>query len=168
MEIKGKLGGIIIGDSVKTRIMGVINLSSTSFYKGSIMKTKKEIESKIQYMTDNKADFIDIGTISSAPAFLYEDYEESNEETEIKRLSKFFEIFNEMGSKIDISVDTQSSKVAEYALSHGASIINDITGFKADGNLPRVIADYNASTIVMSCKSNPGDVYLVKDIIIEL
>ncbi|MFX0084512.1 MAG: dihydropteroate synthase [Candidatus Hodarchaeota archaeon] len=168
MEIKGKLGGITIGDNIKTRIMGVINLSPASFFKGSIKQSKKEIISQLLNMVESKADFIDIGAISSAPAFLYNQQENLSEHEEIMRLSKFFAIYKEIGPNIDISVDTQSSKVANYALANGATIINDISGFKADKILPRIISDYDASAIIMSCKKRPGDVFLVPDILREL
>lgn len=168
MEINGKLGEITVGDNEKTRIMGVINLSPTSFFKGSIKQSKREIECQLLKMSEVDADFIDIGTISSAPAFLYNQQEELSSQKEIERLSKFFSVYNEMGLKIEISVDTQSSKTADYALSHGATIINDISGFKSDIELPRIIADHDASAVIMSCKENPGDVFLIPDIINEL
>jgi dihydropteroate synthase len=168
MVIRGKLGGVMIGDDLKTRIMGVINLSPTSFFKGSIKQSKKEISSQLLNMADSKADFIDIGAISSAPAFLYNQEEFLSEREEIKRLSKFFSIYKEIGLNIDISVDTRSSKVANYALSNGATIINDISGFKADIELPRIISDYDASAIIMSCRKKPGDVFLISDIVREL
>ncbi len=168
MEIKGKLGGVTIGDNIKTRIMGVINLSPTSFFKGSIKQSKKEISSQLMNMVKSKADFIDIGAISSAPAFLYNQQEHLSENEEIERLSRFFVIYKDMGQNIDISVDTQSSKVANYALANGATIINDISGFKADKDLPSIISEYDASAIIMTCKKRPGDVFLVPDIIREL
>lgn len=168
MEIKGNLGRITIGDNEKTRIMGIINLSPTSFYKGSIKQSEKEIESKLQNFADLKSDFIDVGAISSAPVFLYKEQENSSEEVEIDRLSKFFSVYNDMGLNIEISVDTQSSKTANYALSKGASIINDISGFKNDPNIPRIISDHEASSIIMSCRNKPGDVFFIDDMIKEL
>ncbi len=168
MEIKGKLGSITIGDNEKTRIMGIINLSPTSFYKGSIKQSEKEIEAQIQKFADLEADFIDVGAISSAPVFLYKEQEKSSEKVEIDRLSKFFSVYNDMGLNIEISVDTQSSKTANYALSKGASIINDISGFKNDPNIPRLISDHEASSIIMSCRHKPGDVFFIDDIIKEL
>lgn len=168
MEINGKLGRITVGDNEKTRIMGIINLSPTSFYKGSIKQSEKEIEFQLQKFADLKADFIDIGAISSAPVFLYKEQDNSSEKTEIDRLSKFFSVYNDLGLNIEISVDTQSSKIANYALSKGASIVNDISGFKNDSNLPRVISDHEASSIIMSCRNKPGDVFFIDDIIKEL
>lgn len=168
MEIRGQLGGVMIGDYMKTRIMGVINLSPTSFFKGSIKQSKKEIGSQLLNMVEFKADFIDIGAISSAPVFLYKQQEKLSENEEIKRFSNFFAIYKEIGLNIDISVDTQSSKVANYALSNGATIINDISGFKTDSKLPRIISDYDASAVIMSCRKQPGDVFSISDMIREL
>jgi dihydropteroate synthase len=168
MEISGKLGRITVGDNVKTRIMGIINLSPTSFFKGSIKQSNKEIESQLLSIADSNANFIDVGTISSAPVFLYKQQEEISTKIEIQRLTNFFSVYNNLGLNIDISVDTQSSKTANYALSQGASIINDVSGFKSDPDLPRIISEYNGSAIVMSCRKKPGDIFSIDDIITEL
>ncbi|MFW9778805.1 MAG: dihydropteroate synthase [Candidatus Heimdallarchaeota archaeon] len=168
MLIEGILGGKILGDKEPTQIMGVINLSPGSFFKGSVKTSKFEIGSQITAMMEAGADFLDVGAISSAPAFLYQGSDVVSESTERERLSKFFDAFNDIGEEIPLSIDTQSAKTAEYALSKGATIINDISGFKSDQRLPIVIADHQASAIIMSCREKPGDVYIVSEILDEL
>jgi len=168
MQIIGKLGSIDVGDNVGTRLMAVMNLSPTSFFKGSIRKSEFEIQSYLDQVINTGADFIDVGAISSAPTFLYEKREYVSITTEIERLSSFFNVYKEMNAEIPISVDTQSSKVAEYALSQGAMIINDISGFKSDPNIVDVISNYSASAIVMACHKVPGDVFIIEDVLEEL
>jgi dihydropteroate synthase len=43
------------------RIMGVINLSKNSFYKGSVATGKEEIRRLTRQMEKDGADFIDLG-----------------------------------------------------------------------------------------------------------
>ncbi len=168
MQIIGKLGSIEVGDNVGTRLMAVMNLSPTSFFKGSIKKSEVEIQSHLERVIGAGADFIDVGAISSAPTFLYDKREFISITTEIERLSPFFNVYKEIGTDIPVSVDTQSSITAEYALSQGAMIINDISGFKSDPKLKDVVSEYSASAIVMACRQVPGDVFLIKEVFDEL
>lgn len=168
MRIVGKLGSIEVGDNVGTRIMAVMNLSPTSFFKGSVKKSEEEIQSHIERVIDTGADFIDVGAISSAPTFLYDKREFISTLTEIERLSSFFNIYKDMGAEIPVSVDTQSAQTAEYALSQGAMIINDISGFKSDPKLVDIIYEHSASAIVMACHQAPGDVFFITEVIDEL
>jgi len=162
--ITGNLGGVKIGDDTNPLIMGIINLSPTSFYKNSILNSREKIINHLIKMEKDRANFVDVGAKSSAPTHLYENKEEISLEKEIEILKTFFDALKEFDLKIPISIDTQSAKTADFALSHGASIINDISGFKYDSNLPSVISDYGASTIIMACKNNPGDVFNIKEI----
>ncbi|MFX0209224.1 MAG: dihydropteroate synthase [Candidatus Hodarchaeota archaeon] len=168
MHINGLLGNIEVGDHVGTRLMAIMNLSPTSFFKGSIKQSENEIQSHLEQVIEEGADFIDVGAISSAPSFLYNGNEKVSESTEIDRLSYFFKVYNEMGLNFPISVDTQSSITADYALSQGTTIINDISGFKSDPKLPYVVSEYSASAIIMACRRVPGDVFSIQEVLIEL
>ena len=58
--------GVPVGDAHPTRVMGVINLSPESFYKGSVRRGAGAME-KAERMAEEGADFIDIGAASTAP-----------------------------------------------------------------------------------------------------
>ena len=168
MHINGLLGKIKIGDHVDTRLMAIMNLSPSSFFKGSIKQSEDEIQSHIERIIEEGADIIDVGAISSAPTFLYNGKERISETTEINRLSIFFKAYKKLGTDFPVSVDTQSAITADYVLSQGATIINDISGFKSDPQLPRIISEYSASVIVMACRRVPGDVFSIEEILTEL
>ncbi|MHA1976183.1 MAG: dihydropteroate synthase [Candidatus Hodarchaeales archaeon] len=168
MRIVGEIGGTICGDGNKTIIMGVVNLSPASFYKGSIQKTSNSIQEKILDFMSKGVDIIDVGAISSAPSFLYNSDEPKYENIELNRLKVFFDVLKEIDCPIPISVDTQSCKTANFALNSGACIINDISGLKSDSMMAGIISEYDASVCVMACRSQPGDVFNISDIIIEL
>jgi dihydropteroate synthase len=166
--IEGQLGGLKLGDNYAPLIIGVINLSPTSFYKESVNETLDAIKFRVNQHIEEGADIIDVGALSSAPSFLYNDSEVNSTETEIKRLSTFFNAIEGLDISIPISVDTQSHKTAKFALEKGATIINDISGLKADTNMANTISSYKASAILMACREKPGDVYKLPDIVVEL
>ncbi|MHA1236355.1 MAG: dihydropteroate synthase [Candidatus Hodarchaeales archaeon] len=166
--IKGELGGLKLGDNYDPIIIGVINLSPTSFYKGSVNENLDAIENSINQLIEEGVDIIDVGAISSAPSFLYKESEVKSTEMEIKRLIAFFKAIEDLNISVPISVDTQSHKTAQFALENGATIINDISGLKADTNMANTISNSNASVILMACRDQPGDVFKLLEIIVEL
>ena len=143
MAILSDLAGVRIGDEHPVRIMGAINVSSESFYKGSVRTTPDEIASLAKKMEEEEADIIDIGAMSTAP---YLKTKISVEE-EINRLSMAIKVVKESVS-LPISADTTRSKSAEAAIKAGASIINDVYGLKGDEDMARVVSDYDAGIII--------------------
>jgi dihydropteroate synthase len=125
------------------KIMGIINLSPESFFKGSIKQEYEEIVNTAKQMEKQGADIIDLGGMSTAP---YLNTLISVEE-EIERIKKGIKAIRE-ASNILISVDTPRAKVAREALRLGADIINDITGLKYDNDMANTIKEYNASVLI--------------------
>ncbi|HHI01490.1 MAG: dihydropteroate synthase [Thermotogae bacterium] len=129
------------------KIMGVINVSPESFFKGSVKQNKEElIETAIQ-MINEGASFIDIGAKSTAP------YLEAQIPIgeEIRRAVWAISTIREH-VKVPISIDTTNAKVAEEAIKAGADIINDVTGLKGDPNMARVAREYDVPIIVCAYK----------------
>ncbi len=168
MRIVGEIGGVSCGDGYRTLIMGVMNLSPASFYKGSVLKTSNAIQDRILEFISEGADIIDVGAISSAPSFIYNSVEKESGSMEIDRLKVFFDTIKEIDEHIPISVDTKSHKTAKFSLKSGASMINDISGLKSDSMMAKIVAEYDASITVMACQSQPGDVFKISDIVNEL
>ncbi len=128
---------------MSVKIMGIINLSPESFFKGSIKQGYEEIVNTAKQMEEQGADIIDLGGMSTAP---YLNTLISVEE-EIERIKKGIKAIRE-ASNILISVDTPRAKVAREALRLGADIINDITGLKYDNDMVNTIKEYNASVLI--------------------
>ena len=57
--IKGKLGSLKVGDSLPVRIVGVVNLSLASFYKGSIALSVSDVEKKIVEMIEEGVSLVE-------------------------------------------------------------------------------------------------------------
>lgn len=56
---------------------------------------------------------------------------------------------------VPISVDTSKAEVARQAIDAGASMINDVTALRADGQMARSIAQSKAAVILMHMQGNP-------------
>ena len=101
-------------------------------------------------MIEDGADIIDIGAESTKPYSIAVPAEE-----QIKRLRPVIDFIRRENIKTPISIDTRSSIVAEFTLDNGASIINDVSGFDYDPDLPKVTAKYNAGIIIQHSKGTP-------------
>lgn len=157
-----------IGGNESVRLMAAINLSKESFYKGSVIDflNESELEKKLKSLIEEGTEIFDLGPKSSAPTTIYGTETEISVNEEIKRISKPLKILNDLNQDIIVSVDTQSSKVADYAFNLGADIINDISGLHFDSNLRKVIGDHSGFLIAMANGNRPGDVY-TKDRVIQ-
>ena len=138
-------------DLSQPRIMGIINVTPDSFYKGSRVNGEKEIIEAAVKMTMDGADIIDIGGYSSRPHAT----DISPEEEKSRVLKAIRPISRELPGTI-LSIDTFRSEIANEAVSDcGAHIINDISGGEADGNMFSVVQSLNVPYIMMHMKGNP-------------
>ncbi len=155
--IEGILGRVPVGDSHPVRLMGVINLSRESFYKGSVAGPHEAL-SLATAMQEQGADMIDLGGVSTAPGS-----PPISEDVERERL---FPALKDILENLDItiSIDTQRSGIAEDALSLGATCINDVSGL-SDPNMAARVAEYNGSLIIMASLQRAGDLLHLNEII---
>lgn len=107
----------------KTKLMGILNATSDSFYPESRSLKIEEGIRKAMQIQEEGADILDIGGESSRPGS--HPVEESEEFSRVIPL-----ILALQGKlKIPISIDTRKPNIAKAAIEAGASLINDITGF---------------------------------------
>lgn len=166
-KLSKKHTSISLGDKFPTRIMAAINLSSESFFKASYCSpfAKDALLKRFQQVLAEGCEFIDLGPKSTAPMNIYGENTEISPKEEIKRLTIPLQLLQKEFPHVLISIDTQSSEVADFSISHGADIINDISGLKKDRKMASVISDANASIILMACQNKPGDVFKTEDVI---
>ena len=155
--IKGILGRVSVGDSQPVRLMGIINLSRESFYKGSVAQPGEAL-SLARRMQEEGADMIDLGAVSTAPGspFVSEDLERE----------RLFPALKEVlgGLDIPVSVDTQRASVAGDALSLGAECINDVSGL-CHPAMAASVAEHGGSLVIMASAHRPGDLLDMDQII---
>ena len=146
------VGGLQVGPKHPVRVMGVINLSPESFYRGSIAESTHEFQMMLERLVSEGADVIDIGGASTAPKNVYTISDITRDE-EIRRVSMALGSVDDV--KTPISIDTTSSAVAEVALNLGASIVNDISGLKADSKMAELVAERDVTVILMANCTTP-------------
>ncbi|MBD3226588.1 MAG: dihydropteroate synthase [Candidatus Lokiarchaeota archaeon] len=162
MQIETNIKGVKIGDKYIPKILGVINLSKESFYKQSITTDTDTVLKKVEMFLEEGVHFIDIGARSTAPGVKPISIKEELNKL-LPPLKAVLDNF-----RVPISVDTQYSKIAEKALTLGASIINDVSGFRTDPDIMKVIVEHDAHAIIMASKKVPGDCLGIKSIKEEL
>jgi dihydropteroate synthase len=137
--------------SLKTYIMGILNVTPDSFYDGSLYFDKERAIEHAFRMEYEGADIIDVGGESTRPGS-----EAISVEEEIRRVIPVIETLAKR-IKVPISIDTYKSAVAEAAISAGASIVNDISGLRFDPKMPEVVAKNEVPVVIMHIKGTPKD-----------
>ncbi len=147
--IEKTIAGLKVGDAQPVRVMGVINLSRESFYKGSVVSEDAVLDAALK-MIDDGAELIDVGARSTWPHAA-----KIPKEEERKRLIPALKHLQ--GITVPISVDTMFADIAGEALDCGAKIINDVSGFTNDAGMVGVAKEYNCPVILMASNKVPGD-----------
>jgi len=145
-----ELKSFIKEHSYETKIMGVINANEDSFYKNSRFNDFEAI-TKIEQMIEDGATIIDLGGVSSRPGSVAVSVEE-----ELNRVKPIIDLIysQKLYEKVKFSLDSYESKVLEYALSRGFSIVNDIKGLESD-EVCKIASKYNAKVVIMHMQNNP-------------
>ena len=147
MTINGK-GQLI--DLVSPKVMGILNVTSNSFFDGGKFKTESLILSQVEKMLSDGATFIDIGAYSSKPSAEF-----VSEKEELQRIVPIVQLILEKFPETLISIDTFRSEVAKACLENGAAIINDISAGNLDDKMLEIIAKYNVPYIMMHMRGTP-------------
>lgn len=146
----------------RTFIMGILNITPDSFSDGGRFNEIEIAVKRAKDMVLEGADIIDIGGESTRPGGAF-----VSEEEEIKRVVP---IIKALKNEIDvpISIDTYKSTVAEAAIIAGASLINDVWGFKRDNNMARVASKYDVVVCLMHNRDNREYKELIPDMVSDL
>lgn len=133
------------------KVMGILNITPDSFYRGSRVSSEKGIVSAASAMLADGADILDVGGYSSRPGA--KDITHVEESERVLAAIKF--IHSEFPDAI-ISIDTFRSAIARVAVEEfGAHIINDISGGHADPEMFSVVEKLNVPYILMHMQGNP-------------
>jgi len=135
--------------SKKTLIIGVLNVTPDSFSDSKAFLRPEAAYKRALQIEEEGADIIDIGGESTRPGSL-----SVSQEEEIRRVIPVLKRLRRK-LKIPISVDTTKSAVAKAALEEGASMINDISGLRADREIASLCAEYSAGLIIMHMRGKP-------------
>lgn len=132
-------------------VMGILNVTPDSFSDGGrFLDPDTAVRHGIK-MVNAGAGIIDVGGESTRPDALPIDPEEQKD--------RILPIISELVKKTDcpVSVDTRSADVAAAAIEAGAKIINDVSGFLYDPDMPKCLAKYRPIAIAMHMRGTPED-----------
>ncbi|MGB9662194.1 MAG: dihydropteroate synthase [Moorellaceae bacterium] len=133
----------------RTYIMGILNVTPDSFSDGGLYFEVERAVRRAREMVAAGADIIDIGGESTRPGADPLPLEE-----ELRRVIPVVDrLVREV--RVPLSVDTYKAEVARQALEHGATMINDISGLRADPEMVRVVARFGCPVVVMHIKGTP-------------
>ena len=137
-----------------TLIMGILNGTPDSFSDGGRYNTTEAAVAHAKEIVAQGADVIDVGVESTRPG-----HTQISVDEEIERMKAILEPVLAV-STVPVSIDTYRAKSAEYALSKGAHILNDIWGLRYDRDMAAVAAQYNVPVIIMHNQNdtNYGDI----------
>ena len=125
-------------------IMGVLNVTPDSFSDGGRFLDPQAAIAHARAMVEEGADVIDVGAESSRP---YDDPVAITAEEERRRLHDVLPAVSGLGRPV--SIDTVKADVADWALHHGAAIVNDVWGLQRDPEMARVVARHGVPVIIM-------------------
>jgi dihydropteroate synthase len=133
------------------KVMGILNITPDSFYKGSRYNKDEDILGAAIRMIEEGADILDVGGYSSRPGAAA-----ISEEEERKRVLKAIRLINREMPEAIISVDTFRADIAREAIIEcGAQMINDISGGDADSKMFSIVEKLNVPYIMMHMKGDP-------------
>lgn len=146
----------------RTYIMGILNVTPDSFSDGGSYTSIEKALSRARQMVDEGADILDVGGESTRPNHTFVPAEEE--------IARVIPVIKAIQAELDVavSIDTYKAKVAEEAIKAGASLINDVWGFKYDPQMADVASQYGAACCLMHNRDNHDYNNLLEDILKDL
>jgi dihydropteroate synthase len=154
--------------------MGVINVTPDSFSDaGAHFNRERAVEYGLQLLEDG-ADIIDIGGESTRPGAKVLSPEISletnavperqdakkhpvSEKEELDRVIPVIAALKQKRPQAVISVDTYKANVARVAVEAGAEIVNDVSGFRWDAQMLKMLAELKCGAVLMHMRGRPEE-----------
>ena len=153
----------------RTLIMGVVNVTPDSFSNGGkYLERDAAVAQGLRLLADG-AEIIDVGGVSTRPGVLVEGSGESgagsgksgkksvSEQEELDRILPVISELKRKQPEAVISVDTYRANVARAAVSAGAEVVNDVSGFRWDPQMKRTLAELKCGGVLMHMRGRPEE-----------
>lgn len=138
-----KSGNKVLELGVRTSIMGVVNITPDSFYDGGAHFKPEDAVAHGNRLLEEGADILDLGGQSTRPAS-----EPIGAQEELRRVLPVLKSLRHHDHTW-ISIDTYRSEVAKVCLEEGADMINDVSSFRMDPDLPSTVAQFKVPVVCM-------------------
>lgn len=142
----------------RTYMMGILNVTPDSFSGDGLMQAADVLDAALRQAEGflrEGADILDVGGESTRPGA-----QQVGEEKELARVIPIIEALLHEFPEALISVDTYKARVAQQALAAGARWINDIWGLRADPDIGKVAAAFQAPIVLMHNRMQAGSAEL--------
>lgn len=128
-------------DSRTPVIMGILNVTPDSFSDSGSYASVDDAVDAGRKMIEDGALIIDVGGESTRPG--------ADPVSEEEELNRVLEVVRRLAQEnICVSIDTRHASIARACVDAGASIINDVTGFR-DPEMVKVAASSDVGLVVM-------------------
>ena len=160
-----------------TLIMGIVNVTPDSFSDGGLYLDRDQAIEYAGRLLSEGADILDIGGESTRPgtrvaapigtaqnAELHKTPTGKNPtaapvsaEEEMKRVIPVIAALKKKHPQAVLSVDTYKAAVARAAISAGAEIVNDVSGFRWDPQMAKTVAELKCGAVLMHMRGRPEE-----------
>jgi dihydropteroate synthase len=131
-------------------VMGVVNVTPDSFSDGGQWF---ELDDAIGHGLDlaaQGADMVDIGGESTRPG--------ATRPSQNEELRRVLPVVRELArAGVTVSIDTMRARVAEAAIEAGASLVNDVSGGRADPDMLKVAGGSGLPIVLMHWRGHSAD-----------
>jgi len=134
----------------RTLVMGVINVTPDSFSDGGQFLAPADAVDHGLSLLDAGADILDVGGESTRPGA-----GEVSAGEEKARIVPVIHALAEMRPDAVLSIDTRKATVAEAAIDAGAAVVNDVSGFGFDPDMPALCAERGVYVVLMHIRGTP-------------
>lgn len=133
-------------------VMGIINATPDSFSDGGTFFELNQILVRAEVLIAEGADIIDIGGESTRPGAAPVSLTEERRRV-LPALEKL------AGGRVPVSIDTQKPELMREAVAAGASMVNDVNGFRAPGAF-EAVANSDTAICIMHMQGEPRNMQL--------
>jgi len=160
----------------RTLIMGVVNVTPDSFSDGGAFLDRDRAIEHAERLLEEGADIIDVGGESTRPGARVEPAKPRQADTksqggnlkvaaavrvdteeELRRVIPVITELKKRRPSVFVSVDTYKAAVARAAVSAGAEIVNDVSGFRWDAQMAKTVADLRCGAVLMHMRGRPEE-----------
>lgn len=158
----------VSGAAVNARrvtVMGVVNVTDDSFSDGGRYRDAGRAVEHGMALAADGASIIDVGGESTRPGAVRIDA--------ALEVARVVPVIKELAAQgITVSVDTMHAAVAQAAVENGASIVNDVSGGRADPGMANVVAQAGVPWVLMHWRSvradRPHDIPGYGDVVVDV
>lgn len=136
-------------DLSRPAVMGILNVTPDSFSDGGRYLATESARSRMEELSREGADIIDVGGESTRPG--------ADPVSAAEEMDRVMPVIEAAAGQttVPVSIDTTKAEVARAALDAGAEIINDVSGLRFDPGLGELAAERGAGLVLMHMRGRP-------------